>query len=696
MTAHDLVRALRRLDQRLAWAVAVARATFGPDASSDPFRGLHISQGEVERLLARQPAEPLFAAAESGLSEIEVEIDGCLAWLVQTFGLSAFELEVLLIGLAPEIDLRYERTYAFLQDDVSRRRPTVDLALNLLCADLEVKLRCRTVFAPDAPLLRHRLITLFADPNQVEPPLLAQAFKVDDQVVRLLLGQTCLDPRLAGVCQIREPTATSFDSGALEDIVAVPWSAYPGQPLRLVFQGPTGAGQRQAAERVADALNCRLLTADVAPLDSTNLLKVLVREAWFLDAVLYVVGFDALQPALQTHLVDLLAEWQGVVILEVEQPWTAAPASDQPLGMLVVPFGLPDFEDRRGTWQAHLEAAHIPLTAAEVDALAGRFRMSRGGIAESVAVARQCVAPDVRTLFAAARAQSSQKLAALANKIEPVYTWTDIVLPDDAVAQLRELCQRVALAYRVLDEWGFDAKLSAGKGVNALFAGPSGTGKTMAAEVIANDLGLDLYRVNLAGVVSKYIGETEKNLDRIFAVAADANAVLFFDEADALFGKRSEVRDSHDRYANIEISYLLQKMEQYPGLTILATNLRGNLDDAFTRRLTFAVHFEFPDEMNRARIWSGVWPASTPVAPEVDLAYLAREFPFTGGSIRNIALAAAFLGAEAGTDITMDHLFQAVRREYQKMGKQVTLAEITDRFNTYSHSAAGPDGQARP
>jgi SpoVK/Ycf46/Vps4 family AAA+-type ATPase len=288
--------------------------------------------------------------------------------------------------------------------------------------------------------------------------------------------------------------------------------------------------------------------------------------------------------------------------------------------------------------------------------------------------------PTLDDLFAAARAQSGHDLAALSHKIEPKYTWEDIVLPDDALAQLHEVCQRVAHRHRVLGEWGFDRKLSLGKGVNALFAGPSGTGKTMAAEIIANALGLDLYRIDLARVVSKYIGETEKNLDRVFSAAENANAILFFDEADALFGKRSEVRDSHDRYANIEISYLLQKMEEYDGIAILATNLRQNLDDAFMRRLAFTVYFPFPDEASRRQIWTGIWtgiwPAETPLDSDIDLDFLARQFKLSGGNIKNIALASAFLAAEDKRPVTMAHLFQATRREHQKMGKVLSETEL--------------------
>jgi SpoVK/Ycf46/Vps4 family AAA+-type ATPase len=285
-------------------------------------------------------------------------------------------------------------------------------------------------------------------------------------------------------------------------------------------------------------------------------------------------------------------------------------------------------------------------------------------------------APTLHDLFAAARSLSSRDLTALAHRIEPNYTWVDIVLPEDTLAQLREVCQRVAHHQRVLGEWGFGKKISLGKGVNALFAGPSGTGKTMAAEIIANELRLDVYKIDLSAVVSKYIGETEKNVERIFTAAENANAILFFDEADALFGKRSEVRDSHDRYANVEISYLLQKMEEYEGIAILATNLRQNLDESFVQRLTFTVHFPAPDEASRRRIWAKIWPVETPRDADLDLDFLARQFKLSGGNIKNIALAAAYLAAEDDSTVTMAHIVRATRRKYQKLGKPLTETEL--------------------
>lgn len=620
-----------------------------------------------------------------------------LTWLQRVFDLSLFDLDVMLIALAPELDLRYERLYAYLQDDVTRKRPTVDLMLDLLCPDAGEKLDRRIHFGADAPLVHEGLIHLVPDPNQAQPPLLSHYVKLDEQIMRLILGEASLDHRLAPFCRVAHP-AVFLDELALPDevtrtlpaVVIRAWEAR--HALRLYFQGPSGVGKRSAAEALAAEVGVPLLVVDIprmqdARVDFGSTLKLVFRQAWFHDALVYLSDVDALRcdecAGAYNALLQLLAKDTGISILAGTQPWV--PSGRHSLGVITVPFPVPGFTQRRDFWCDELAVLGLTLDDADLDALAGRFCLTPTQIAEAVYVASNYAfwrtpggRPTPGDLFSAARAQTGHELATLTRKINPIYTWDDIVLPEDSLAQLREICQRVSHRHQVLEEWGFERRMSLGKGVNALFAGPSGTGKTMAAEIVANELGLDLYRIDLSGVVSKYIGETEKNLDRIFRVAEDANAILFFDEADALFGKRSEVRDSHDRYANIEISYLLQKMEEYDGVAILATNLRQNLDDAFVRRLAFTIHFPYPDEESRCRIWVGIWPQPDLLAVDVNLRSLAQRFKFTGGNIRNVALAAAYLAAEDGGPVTMDHLLQAVRREYQKMGKNLTEADLTE------------------
>ena len=269
---------------------------------------------------------------------------------------------------------------------------------------------------------------------------------------------------------------------------------------------------------------------------------------------------------------------------------------------------------------------------------------------------------------------SGWKLEDLAQRLAPQYSWDDIVLGPEEMRQLREIAQQVGQRARVYEEWGFSSRLSRGRGISALFAGPSGTGKTMAAEILARELELDLYVVDLAGMVSKYIGETEKNLRRVFDAAEQSGAILFFDEADALFGKRSEVKDSHDRYANIEVNYLLQKMEQYQGLAILSTNRKSALDKAFSRRLRFLVDFPFPGREQREKIWRKMFPPQAPLE-NIDFGFLGR-LEIAGGNIRNVAVNAAFLASAEGSSIQAEHIMRAVRQEYSKIDKLVTEAEF--------------------
>jgi AAA+ superfamily predicted ATPase len=699
---------LQRLDHLLGRALEAARAAYGAEATTDSFRGLYVSGEQAARSLDGVTGEPALGATgpppQPDWGQIAAEHPGW-RWLRDTYGLSEMELDLALIALAPDVDLRYERVYGYLQDDVSRRRPTVDLALNLLTTTAVGKLDARMLLGAGAPLVTHRVITVLADPMAVQPPLLAHILKLDEQIVDALLGQGGLDRRLVSCCRLLTSPAGAADEPVPTDIwealVGTVDAAWGRRPSRLYFQGPKHADKQATAQALAGELGAPLLVSNLAqlpPADYTldEILTLIFREAWLHGALLYLDDVDALQcderARCREVLARQLARHPGVTILAGAQAW--APLGVEPLGVLAVPFAMPDVDRRRRIWEQALAAYGAALAPEELDALAERFRLAPGQIREAMLTAHNRAgwrlaadrhdpgpdpappAPTLAELFAASRGQTGHDLTALARKIEPIYGWDDIILPSDPLAQLREICQRVAQRQRVMGAWGFEGKLSHGKGVSALFSGPPGTGKTMAAEVIARELGLDLFKVDLAAVVSKYIGETEKNLERIFTAAADANAILFFDEADALFGKRSEVRDAHDRYANIEISYLLQRMELYEGLVILATNLRQHIDDAFTRRLQFVVEFPFPDEGDRRRIWQGCFPATAPRDPAIDLEQLARRFRLSGANISNIVLGAAFLAAADDTRIGMDHLLAATRREYQKMGKVIAEDDL--------------------
>ncbi|GIE35150.1 ATPase AAA [Actinoplanes italicus] len=629
-----LSAALRRLDTLLDHAVRAAPAAFGPASAVDRFRGLYIDADEAARLLTRSPGEPLFPPPAGGDRPGRGE-----DVLLRGLGLSGFEVDLLAIAVAPEVDLRYERIYAYLQDDVTRRRPSVDLAFNLLCGTAEERLAARARLSPDAPLLAGGLLR---EPPEHDRPLPARTLVASEQVVRFLLGETVPGPAEPVLADIPERVRRT-----LPELIA------EGGPLCLYLRGP---GARAAATAAAHAAGRPILL-------SRDLLAARLH------------GAVLCMPADPDTPWAALARHPGVTLLTGTAPWEPAPGG--PVGVTTIDVPHPAPARRREIWTRHLLAHGLPAATDVVAELADRFRLGDPQIADAVAagaIAARLEADPAENgpaeiMRAAARGQTGHELATLATRIRPCATWTDLVLPADESDQVRELARRVRQGRRVLTDWGFGAVGSRGNGVTALFSGPSGVGKTLAAEVVAADLGLDLFQIDLSRVVSRYVGDTEKNLDRVFAAARDSNAILFFDEADALFGKRSAVHDAHDRYANVEVAYLLQKMETYDGLAILATNLHDNIDTAFARRLSFLVRFPLPDRAGRELIWAGVFPPATPLAGDVDLPALAALFKVSGGVIRNIALTAAYAAADEDVPVGPAHLERAARREYRKLGR---------------------------
>ncbi|WP_322746323.1 ATP-binding protein [Nostoc sp. LEGE 12450] len=671
---------LQPLIQRLDWLLQQASSTLQTQETAEGEIGMSwLPKTEIS----------------SEHTSIIIRSDSALAWLQETFELSTFDLDILAISLAPELDRHYERVYAYLQDDMSSKRPTVDMVLNLLCSNITEKLSRRKHFTTNSPLIYHRLLHLCPEPHQQQSTLLSHRLILDSQVVRLLLHQPGLDSRLISCCQLLEPSIY-FDTlylkadiqTALEAVLREDWQKQ--QPLLLYFQGTDRTGKRRTAQILAKALEVPLLVADLAKMveDKANFeekLQLLWREAWFFNRLLYLDNFDILY--LQDHQIlyqSFLRELEkniGITILSGVQNWI--PTATGATGLITIYFTVPESSQRRECWQTHLKVAQISIEDRELDVLCDRFLLTPDQIADAVATAyntarwqqidstKEKPLPSFLNLCSAARAQSGHDLATLARKIEPKYTWDDIVLHPNQITQLQDICKEAEYRNLVHQKWGFADSLSLGKGLNVLFSGSSGTGKTMAAEVIAHQLQLDLYKIDLSQIVSKYIGETEKNLNRIFTAATNSNAILFFDEADALFGKRSEVQDARDRYANIEVGYLLQKMEEYEGIAILTTNLRNNIDEAFERRLRFIIEFTLPDTKNRHLIWQRIFPKNAPCSPNLDLELLAQNLEITGANIRYIALTAAFLAADDGGVIEMVHLIRALRREYQKMGQVV-------------------------
>ncbi len=707
------VAALRAwLHRLLEVQIAATRETFGALAD-DSYRGLYIPDAEVDILSAADAGfSPALHAERAALRAERRAIAARAAALARAgqesrmgrmarlFGLAEFEQDIMLVALLPELDLRYERLYAYIQDDVTRKRPTVDLATRLLAGGDAASATLVRAFAPDAPLRRHRLIQLFED-GQRQPPLLARFIKLDDRVVAELrdTGAPALDAELMPFAMLEHPQRALGSLLLAEDLAARLRHAFrPDDGLVLALQGGYGSGRKAIAESLCGEYSLPMLTVDLERLIASDgsdvahaptqfeLARRIAREATLRGAAIAWQGADRLlheeqAGAWRAALLPVIDEYRGPQFVLLSQGWETNGALPHSRYLRVELPAL-SYSEREQLWQRRLNGERPD--DATLQALASTFRLSGGQIRDAAAMAWALarwrnaegarIAP--HDLFAACRAQSSGRLASLAHKISASYTWDDLVLPPDQVAQLREIAAQVRHRRTVLERWGFDRHLAMGKGVNVLFAGPSGTGKTMAAEIIAAELGLELYKIDLSSMVSKYIGETEKNLDRVFSAAREANAILFFDEADAIFGKRSEVKDAHDRYANIEVGYLLQKMEEYDGVVILATNLLNNLDDAFVRRLHMTIDFPFPEEAYRRQIWARVFPAEAPLAADIDLALLARQFRLAGGNIRNVALLAAFLAAEDGSTIGMGQVMRAIRREYQKIGKLVTETEF--------------------
>lgn len=628
----------------------------------------------------------------------EAGVSPAADFLAEAFGLGDFERDAVLLALAPEVDPRFEKLYAYVQDDPGRKHATPHLAVSLLAgasdsngsADVSPT-RARRLLGPTSTLRRYRILEL-GEAGSPRPVSGTRPLTLDERLVAYLHGTNHLDERaerlLRSVPELPVPPSHRELADRLASEARSALAA--GRRPAFALEGRAGSGREALARRVCGLADMGLyrLRTDRLPSEPerrTSALRLLEREAVLLQVAYYVEDEGAVAPEAREggsrprdpSPADRL---DAMVFLEGRSA-----GAERTVVSVRVPE--PPADERQGLWRRTLGESGDRLYG-ELGELVQQFRFGprrvRRVVEEARARARMRGGGDdlaADDLWTASRHRAREGLGGLAREIDPVAEWSDIVLPEDVNDQLREIAHQVEQRHQVYDRWGFRGEISRGLGINALFAGPSGTGKTMAAEVIANHLELDLYRIDLASMVSKYIGETEKNLKKVFDGAERSGAILFFDEADALFGKRTEVSDSHDRYANIEIDYLLQRMEEFRGLAILATNRRSDMDPAFLRRLRFIVPFPRPDGELRRRIWETVFPEETPVA-DLDYGFLAG-LDVTGANIRNIALGAAFLAAGEDEAVRMEHVVHAARREYEKVGKRVGPSE----FGEYQDAA---------
>ncbi len=648
------------LDDRLRSAV---QAIAGSEDKDDALRGLYISDDQA-----------LMLAGDLGSQES----DPALSQAVERLGLDALDAAALAVCAAPELHPRYGRLYAYLQDDVTRRLPSPRLVASLLAGEGVDSRNVLACFAPDARLLRLGAIRLLVPDPSI--PLADRPVKLNDRLAAFMLGAGSGLLEAGAPIALRRVAPQPGITGRDDAVAEVARSLQSDTHLPLVVCGP------DAPAIVATAAGGPLVLIDVRDLERIDALADATLAAALEHALLCFDGLEDLKPGERARLLERIDSRAERSVLTGRTRSEAQALSDRTVLLVELPF--PSFAERRSAWELLLGGAE---GSADV---AAKFRLSIEQIRAATEVSRVAArtrgldVPEPADLDLGARHASSSRLGDLAARLTPGYSFDDLVLPDRQRDLLQSISAYLRHRDRVLSEWGYERTVARTQGLKVLFAGESGTGKTMAAQVLAGELGLDLFRVDLATVVSKYIGETEKNLERIFTAADGSNAILFFDEADALFGKRSEVSDSHDRYANIEVAYLLQRMEAYPGAVILATNFRRNIDDAFVRRLDFVVDFPFPEVEDRKKIWRLVLPDEAPVAADADLDFLATQFKLSGGAIRNCSLAAAFRAADEQGEIGMRHLVQAVAQEYAKQGR-LTLEADFERFHAI---VRGPGG----
>jgi len=664
-----LQRELAWLDTRLHREVLRLRARYA--MSADEFRGIYISDDQVDAYLNSRPIDADGTDLALAQPYPPPEPGGTWASICERLALSPPERQLLLLALAPELDGKYEALFGYLNNDIGRRWPTPDLAARLF----DDTLNLLAALDERGRLLGCGLLESVTE-SGTRRPMLATGFAPAAALVRCLQE---LGPLLPAGC-----VWITADSGhplpaCLEALVEV--CAGSAACPALLLAGAPGSGRRRAAEALAARLGRALIAVDLARCaDLPNTLRQVALYATLHHALVLLEGLARHDDPARPDLAAALGAIPAPMLIRVDP----ATPFEPPAGLLTwrIDLARPDAASQQQLWRQAFAGAGLAVPDAHARVLAERFRLGRAQIARACAAsafaAGPATQPGLPLLLRVAREQSGNALRQLTSVIPRRHCWDDLVLPPAAIERVRAVVLAIAHRTRVQEEWGM-ARVSGNGGMVALFHGPSGTGKTMTASVIAAELGLELYRVDLASVVSKYIGETEKNLERIFAGARHSNAVLLFDECDALFGKRSEVKDAHDRHANVEVAYLLQRLEEHDGPVILATNFSRNMDQAFNRRIDQSVEFPRPDAAARARLWRKMLRPPLPFAEELDgqLDWLAGAFDLTGGEIRKAALEAAYLAAAGDNIVTLDILATTAAQECRRQGRMVALAEAT-------------------
>lgn len=610
--------------------------------------------------------------------------------LAQIFGLTESDRILIMICIAPEIDISFERLYAYVQDDISRKYVTAHLAASLLESDPELRIGLKQSLLPGSPLFKYKLIE--RDTNvSISTGWNNYPLRINHRITDYLNGINRIDENAENFLeQISKVKYLPQSYQSIADKLASLTEMQDTQliPSAINLTGPAITAKLNIASKLCEIWKIELYKLDlkqvVASIIRVNeLTSLLERECLLLPAAIYieVPGEEENNDPVKVLAEKLIERFGSFFFIGSREPFYTIRE------MFHVQVPKLNIHEQTELWKHQLSCKNINLEG-NINILAEQFDFETDMVEKSIAAVSienrmrdgKNSSLKVEDLWKASREQSRNDLEGLAQRLRPCFGWEDIVLPQKILEQLYDIASQVENRAVVYEKWGYGVRLNRGRGISALFSGVSGTGKTMAAEILAGHLNLDLYRIDLSAVVSKYIGETEKNLRKVFDAAEQSGAILFFDEADALFGKRTEVKDSHDRYANIEINYLLQRMEDYRGLAILATNMKSLLDQSFLRRLRFHVEFPFPDSNYRELIWKKSFPPQTEIG-DLDYNFL-RKLEIPGGNIKNISLNAAFLAAADGQVINMEHIFKATKREYAKIGKMVLQSE----FGSYYES----------
>ncbi len=600
-------------------------------------------------------------------------------YIKDLFNLSELEMFALFASIMPYVDVKYIKLFTYLQDDYNRTYPTYDLVLKLFYFVNDVS------DIPDfynvKKALKDKLSLLCFDEGEI--------LKIDKGLYEFILsnGENIGDEKGISLYFPKKPEPLLAMDDIAQKICYTSRNIKSNKTIYYYMYGAESSGKKTQVKRFSDLMNMNIVMVDIKKVNRDNeasfikSITMACRVATIYQGALCFTNLDFLQNdnsdnlRIEEYIIDKSGKFVNTVFLLSTKELNDKSFSENKFWVDIKMRDLTK-EESIILWDKCIENLSLEEDVKGYE-LANKFQFTAGQIMGTMTVAQkesvwnQKGSLSKKELYKCAYTQIVHNLSKKADLIYAKYTWDQLILADDQKEMLKNACDQIKYKHIVYNKWGMDKRLSYGRGVSMLFAGPPGTGKTMGAQVVANELDIEIYKVDLSQIVSKYIGETEKNLNELFNEAKKSNVILFFDETDAILGKRTEVKDSHDKNANLETSYLLQKMEEYDGITVMTTNYLENIDSAFFRRISYVIHFPFPKPESREKIWRNMFPQEMPLSPDIDFHYLANQFEIAGGNIKNIAVSAAFLAAKSTGVVKMEHILKALKYELTKQGKNM-------------------------